>query len=242
MERNDPRDKVNLFHISREGLLRNGSISPTSLNEIMSVIAPMVGARRAASQARSQAKMARVIQATAEIIDDLGPEAVNTSAVAARAGVSVGWLYNFFDDREALLEEILVAGLRNLDERLEAVGFTFAGSDWRPAVEAGVDATIEFFTDSPGFRLLWNSTEFSGRMIQANRMHDELLASYLAASATRVRSDAPDVPLETVAKIFVGMLDKGVDLYYRDDPKNGDPELWAEVKRAGVAYLEMFLA
>lgn len=206
----------------------------------MSDIAPLVGARRAASQARSQAKMAQVLRATADLLDELGPEAVNTSAVAARAGVSVGWLYNFFDDRQALLEEILVAGLRDLDDRLDEVGFTFGGPDWRRSIDAGLDTLIEFFSDAPGFRSLWFSSEFTGRMIQANRLHDDALSAYLAASASGVRKGAPDVPLLTVAQIFVGMLDKGVDLSFRT-AENGDTLLWNEVKRAAISYLETFL-
>jgi AcrR family transcriptional regulator len=238
--RNDPLDKVNRSHVSLTPPVGNSPVSPGSLPDLMAAIAPHVGARRAATQARSQAKMTLVLQATAQLLDEFGPEAVNTSAVAAKAGVSIGWLYNFFDDREALLEEILVAGLQNLDQQLDAAGFSLAGPGWRATAEAGVDAVIDFFGGLPGFRSLWFSAEFSGRMIQANRLHDDALADYLAASVTHVRPDAPDVSLGVVAKIFVGMLDKGVDLSFRDNPK-GDPDLLAEVKRASIDYLSTYL-
>jgi AcrR family transcriptional regulator len=199
-----------------------------------------VGARRSAIQSRSQEKMKRVLRATAELLDETGPETVTTTSVAARAEVSIGWLYNFFDDRQALLEEVMVTGLLQLDRDLEDVGFSLAGPNWRATVVAGIDTVIEFFDASPGFRSLWFSAEFSGRMLQANRLHDDALAAYLAASATATRPDAPGVPLHVVTQVFVGMLDKGLDLAYRNDPE-GDKNMLAEMSRASVDYLGCFL-
>jgi AcrR family transcriptional regulator len=199
-----------------------------------------VGARRSAIQSRSQEKMRRVLRATAALLDDTGPEAVTTTSVAARAEVSIGWLYNFFDDREALLEEVMVSGLMQLDRDLDEVGFSLAGAQWRATVVAGIDTVIEFFDASPGFRSLWFSAEFSGRMLQANRLHDDALAAYLAASVTQTRPDAPDVPLHIVTQVFVGMLDKGLDLAYRNDPA-GDKNMLGEMSRASVDYLGRFL-
>jgi AcrR family transcriptional regulator len=207
----------------------------------MSAVMSQVGARRSAAQSRSQDKMGRVLQATAALLDESGAEAVTTTAVAARAEVSVGWLYNFFDDRQGLLEEVMVSGLAELDGRLEEAGFSLAGAEWRERVEAGLDIVIDFFDASPGFRSLWFSADFSGRMLQANRLHDDALAECLAASVTATRPDAPDVPLGVVTQIFVGMLDKGLDLAYRNDPW-GDKNLLAEMSRASIEYLERYLA
>jgi AcrR family transcriptional regulator len=200
-----------------------------------------VGARRSATQSRSQEKMERVLRATAALLDESGAEAVTTTAVAARAEVSIGWLYNFFDDRQALLEEVMVTGLVDLDGRWDAVGFSLACPDWRARVAAGLEVVIDFFDASPGFRSLWFSADFSGRMLQANRLHDDALAAYLAATATATRPDAPDVPLGIVTQVFGGMIDKGLDLAYRNDPA-GDKHMLAEMSRASIEYLDRFLA
>jgi hypothetical protein len=48
------------------------------------------------------------------------------------------------------------------------------------------------------------------------------------------------VPLSVVTQIFVGMLDKGLDLAYRNDPA-GDKKMLAEMTRASVDYLGCFL-
>jgi AcrR family transcriptional regulator len=233
---------VNQFQVSLPLRAGNERVStPAPLSQLMSEVMSQVGARRSAAQSRSQDKMARVLQATTALLDESGAEAVTTTAVAARAEVSVGWLYNFFDDRQALLEEVVVSGLADLDGRLEEAGFSLAGGQWRDRVETGLDIVIDFFDASPGFRSLWFSSDFSGRMLQANRLHDDALAEYLAATVTATRPDAPDVPLGVVTQIFVGMLDKGLDLAYRNDPR-GDKKMIAEMSRASIEYLDRFLA
>ena len=234
--------KANQVQVSTPLRIGNERVSTHEpLSQLMSAVMSQVGARRSAAQSRSQDKMGRVLQATAALLDESGAEAVTTTAVAARAEVSIGWLYNFFDDRQGLLEEVMVSGLAELDGRLEEAGFSLAGAEWRERVEAGLDIVIDFFDASPGFRSLWFSADVSGRMLQANRLHDDALAEYLAASVTATRPDAPDVPLGIVTQIFVGMLDKGLDLAYRNDPR-GDKNLLAEMSRASIEYLDRYLA
>jgi AcrR family transcriptional regulator len=45
----------------------------------------------------------RICRAAAALLTDLGPESVTVAAVAARAGVSPGSIYNYFRNREHLL-------------------------------------------------------------------------------------------------------------------------------------------
>jgi AcrR family transcriptional regulator len=233
--------KVNQSQVSQALPNSKGLVTPARLSDLMVPVVSQVGARRSATQSRSQEKMERVLRATAALLDEIGPEAVTTTSVAARAEVSIGWLYNFFDDREGLLEEVMVTGLVDLDSRWDEVGFSLAGADWRVRVAAGLKVVIDFFDASPGFRSLWFSADFSGRMLQANRLHDDALAEYLAATVTATQPDAPDVPLGVVTQVFVGMIDKGLDLAYRNDP-GGDKNLLAEMSRASIEYLDRYLA
>lgn len=59
--------------------------------------------RKAPRQARAQATVEAILRATAHILRTRGWDACNTNAVAKRAGVSIGSLYQYFPSKEALL-------------------------------------------------------------------------------------------------------------------------------------------
>lgn len=59
--------------------------------------------RKSPGQARAQRTVDAILEAAARILREHGPAALNTNAIAARAGVSVGSLYEYFPSKEAIL-------------------------------------------------------------------------------------------------------------------------------------------
>lgn len=213
-----------------------------ALRDIMLTAGKDVGAHARPVQRRSHEKLSRVMDAARELLVAGGPSAVSTTAVAAAADVSVGWLYNYFENRDAILEEILVGCLTGLDNAMADAGLELSGKHWRAKADAGTKACLDYFANDASFRAIWFSGEFSGRMLQANRLHDDAMAEWLAGTVTHPKLDAPAVPLRTVMDVYVGMLDKGVDLAFRDHPTRANPSVVNEVRRASVEYLATFLA
>src|SRR4029077_12951397 len=77
--------------------------------------------RRGTLRARIRETTADAILAAGEeVFADAGPHAARMDAIAARAGVSVGTLYNHFEDREALLAGLLSARRTELLARMDA--------------------------------------------------------------------------------------------------------------------------
>ena len=60
-------------------------------------------ARRSPRQARAKEMIATILEATAEILDEGGVDALNTNLIAQRAGVSVGAVYQYFPNKAAIL-------------------------------------------------------------------------------------------------------------------------------------------
>jgi AcrR family transcriptional regulator len=72
--------------------------------------------RKAPRQARAQASYEAILEAAAQIIAARGLAGFNTNAVAEKAGVSIGSLYQYFPNKDALM----VALIRRHQERQAA--------------------------------------------------------------------------------------------------------------------------
>jgi len=62
--------------------------------------------RKTPAQARSRATVDAVIQAATYILTEVGWEGLTTNAIAERAGVNIGSLYQFFPNKEAVIAEL----------------------------------------------------------------------------------------------------------------------------------------
>jgi AcrR family transcriptional regulator len=76
--------------------------------------------RKTPSQARSAITVEAILDAAIRIFEDEGYRSATTVKVAARAGVSVGSLYQYFPNKLALLAGVKQRFLRGLFVRLEA--------------------------------------------------------------------------------------------------------------------------
>lgn len=63
--------------------------------------------RKTARQARAKATRAAILEGAARILEDSDAADLTTNRIAERAGVSVGSLYQYFPNKEAILAEIL---------------------------------------------------------------------------------------------------------------------------------------
>ncbi len=62
--------------------------------------------RKLPSQARATQTVDAIIEAATQILQNDGEERLNTNRIAERAGVSIGSLYQYFADKEAIIEAI----------------------------------------------------------------------------------------------------------------------------------------
>lgn len=76
--------------------------------------------RKKPVQGRSRATVEAVLSAAARILEDQGLSGFNTNAIAERAGVSVGSLYQYFPSKDAILVALMEQSLTLFYEDLSA--------------------------------------------------------------------------------------------------------------------------
>ncbi len=80
--------------------------------------------RKSARQTRSAATVEAIVEAAARILEEAGPAGFTTNAIAERAGVSVGSLYQYFPNKNAITRALIRRELEMLEAAVTAINAT----------------------------------------------------------------------------------------------------------------------
>jgi len=130
--------------------------------------------RPARRQARGERRIAQLLDAAAEVFAEVGYDAATTNAIAARAGVSPGSLYQFFDNKEAIAEALAMRYV----EQLRALQ-TWPAGERLPldvVLDRMVDPLVAFNETNPAFQTLLHGPDVPSAVARATeRLHREAL-------------------------------------------------------------------
>jgi AcrR family transcriptional regulator len=190
--------------------------------------------RKQPRQARAQHTVDAIIEAAARILEEQGHGGFTTNAVAELAGVSIGTLYQYFPDKDALLGALIGRKTAGLVEGAEAACMLAAGQQ---ALDALVRAAVRHQVRRPRLARLLDFEEArlpldAGTQVVRSRFV-AILADILA------RPDFPEpsniaAAAGDVASIMRGMIDAA-----GERGEQGQEALVARVRRAVLDYLSM---
>ncbi|MFF0891077.1 TetR family transcriptional regulator [Streptomyces sp. NPDC003456] len=205
----------------------------------MKPVPPTTPLRRAPVQRRSAERLTRILDACADLLDEVGYDALSTRAVAQRAGVPIGSVYRFFGNKRQMADALAQRNLERytvrVAQRLEGAG---AEGGWRGAVDAVLDEYLEMKRTAPGFSLVdfGNQIPVGARQTEPNHRVADRLTELLAGRLGR----EPDEDLRRVFLVAVETADTLVHLAFRLAPE-GDPKVIEEARQMLRAYLARVL-
>lgn len=95
-------------------------------------------------QRRSRETKKAILQASAQILSQDGFSALNTNRVAQKAGVSVGSLYQYFTDKEAIVKDLTIAHFDSRNQSiLEMLGDDLLELPTREAIRRVLKAAFQ---------------------------------------------------------------------------------------------------
>lgn len=93
---------------------------------------------------KAQETKKAILTATTQIILKEGIERVTTNSIAERAGVSIGSLYQYYENKEDIYEELFFALIRRREERIkEALGFHTLTLPPEKTIASVVEAVVD---------------------------------------------------------------------------------------------------
>jgi AcrR family transcriptional regulator len=189
-------------------------------------------------QRRSAERLTRILDACADLLDEVGYDDLSTRAVAQRAAVPIGSVYRFFGNKRQMVDALAQRNLERYSERVTQRLRTAGDGGWREAMDAVLDEYLEMKRTAPGFSLVdfGNQIPVGARHTEPNhRVADrltELLSGYLGRE--------PDEELRRVFLIAVETADTLVHLAFRVAPE-GDQKIIDEMREMLRAYLARVL-
>lgn len=122
--------------------------------------------RRSPVQERSQETVARALAAATALLGrGVAIEALTTAQIAHEAGMSVGGLYRFFPDKQAIVDAIAVRHMEVFQERIGAALMADFPESPQTFLAKVIDAFVAYLDENPDFRTLAFGAPGGGRYI-----------------------------------------------------------------------------
>lgn len=180
--------------------------------------------RRTPSQSRSRATVEAIVEAAAQVFEQHGYAAGTTNRIAERAGVSVGSVYQYFSDKDAIVGA--VARQHVLDGATVLAPLLVAlrdDPDPAPALREILTAMVALHRDRPRLhRLLFEEAPLTGEL-RAEVLALEDTAAQAVAEWLARRATPPSDPALT-SRLLVEAVEAWSHRFVLHPPSRGDED------------------
>jgi AcrR family transcriptional regulator len=199
------------------------------------------GMRSVPRQARSQERVSQILAVAEQMFITEGYNATTTNAIAARAKVSIGSLYQFFPDKAAIVQAL---ALRYMEE----LHFRFAELDPQKVsllslsdyVEILIDTTAQFFIDRPGYHAIFMQVQGTiPELAEIEDAADARLIQDLSFSLAGRNPALSAIDLEAIAFVLVKAIGTLLWLSLSQED-NLRQKIVTETKRFTLNYLQSY--
>lgn len=194
--------------------------------------------RRTPRQERAQATVEALLMATAQVLVEEGYARASTNRIARRAGVSVGSLYQYFSNKDALIHALLE---QLVDQQFALLG-RFLGDqalgDPEQTIRGVLRALIQTKQAQPELtRVLYEQIPRSGQFDQVERWQhraQELIQAHLETRRAQIRPQNLELAAYMLVQTFHGVTTHAV--LYHPELLRGD-QLLEELIELVLRYL-----
>lgn len=163
--------------------------------------------RKAPRQARSAATVDAILEASAHILREGGLGALNTNAAALRAGVSIGSLYQYFPNKDAILAEMIRRRRQTMLDAIRETARSKRPASFSKIIDQMIAAGIAHQLDDPAVSLALEYAEATLAIHKETQsLNAAIAAEVTAAIASQGYTDAA-LLAQDIAAMTRGLID-----------------------------------
>jgi AcrR family transcriptional regulator len=197
--------------------------------------------RREPKQARARERLSRILDATRCELEQRPVGDITIEAIAARAGVPVGSLYQYYGGKTALLVEVAATVMREADDIMARRLAECLALPWREAVDQVLEASLGLLRDSPHYRRVLRSIRFTPEFAEVTAESNARVATLMSQHPAFEGAGIPSDKAREICVTTVTAVNALQDRVLADDGLDFDACL-DETKRLVKGYLGSYVA
>lgn len=197
--------------------------------------------RRQPKQARSQERVHHILNVAEQLFIELGYEQTTTRAIATRAEVPVGSLYQFFPDKDAIVRALADCYFEQEYRMFVQLHTEIADMEIATYVDRMIDAFEQFAEQQPGYRAVLGQLIDLMTVADASKLneYDQLMLAGLANFLSQRNPELDAAHCELIATTLFKAASELLWLAFTCD-RPRQQALVAETKILVTAYLQTY--
>lgn len=206
----------------------------------MTALDPSPTRRRIPKQARARERLGRILDAARRELEERPIADVTIEAIALRADVPVGSLYQYFASKSALLAAVAEAVMAEADALTSRVLADCRGLPWRDSVDRIVRTTLEFLRASPDYRALLRAMRFTPEFAEITAASNERVADLMSLHPAFGRAGLSRASALAICRTAVTAVNALQDRAIADESLDFESAI-VECQRLAKGYLATYL-
>lgn len=186
-------------------------------------------------QQRGRIRFGSILTAARSLLLEAGLEGFTVEDVAARAGIPVGSVYQFFPNKLAIVAELDAQDTAALVCDLRSAAVRFPSADWQGETNDLIDHIAEHWAADPSRSAVWLAMRSNATTRSLAAQRSRALAEALQPIIRELTPHMADTDRGTVAQVVVEMSQSLLHFSVSDGRPNADTV--RELKRMLRAYL-----
>jgi AcrR family transcriptional regulator len=199
------------------------------------VTAEILEPRRRPTQERSHKKFDHLLEVSRELLLEVGFESFTCEEVAHRAGLPIGTLYQFFQNKYVIVCELDRVDAVAVRQELEQFASEIPSLDWLKFLDRLIDHVAALWVSDQSRRAVWHAVQSTPATRATAAVTERELASEVAYVLGPLTPGTPRERRTIMAEVIVHVVYSMLNFSIRDGQNHS--EAVVELKRLLAAYL-----